>query len=77
MAPNWRTVRGVLRLDWDYVQFDEAERVRVYGGFADALAGKGQFDFISIDGPLGGDMEEYARIDVLRAFCRKVSPLLS
>ena len=30
-----------------------------------ALAGK-KFDFIFIDAPLGGDMKQYARIDVLR-----------
>lgn len=55
----------VVRLDWDYITHGDTEGVRVYGGLAHALSGA-QFDFISIDGPLGGDMETYARIDVLR-----------
>lgn len=62
----------VLQLDWDYVPFNGAEGVRVYGGFVEALAGS-QFDFISIDGPLGGDMETYARIDVLQLLPECVS----
>lgn len=54
----------IVKLDWDYVAHKEAEKVRVYSGFAQAVEGM-QFDLISIDGPLGGDMEQYARIDVL------------
>jgi len=54
----------ILRLDWGSVTYKEAKDVRVYAGFAEALGGE-QFDLISIDGPLGGDMKHYARIDVL------------
>jgi len=51
----------------DYVMepYKDAEEVRVYQGFAEAVAGK-KFDFISIDAPFAGDMQQYARIDVLR-----------
>lgn len=55
---------SVVKLDWGYVPFKEATGVRVYAGFSEALHDK-QFDLISIDGPLGGDMKDYARIDVL------------
>lgn len=64
---------SVVKLDWDYVAYREAEGVRVYAGFAQALAGM-QFDMISIDGPLGGDMEDYARIDVLGLLPQCLSP---
>jgi hypothetical protein len=55
----------VTRLDWGVASYKEADDVRVYSGFAAALEGA-KFDLISIDGPLGGDMKRYARIDVLR-----------
>jgi len=54
----------VLKLDWGYVPYRDVEGVRVYSGFADALVGQ-RFGLISIDGPLAGDMPDYARIDVL------------
>lgn len=54
----------VVRLDWAYVTYNEVADVRIYDGFADTFSGK-RFDFISIDAPLGGDMEHYARVDVL------------
>ena len=55
----------IVQLEREMVPYQEAQQVRVFQGFQQALAGK-QFDFISIDAPLGGDMKEYARIDVLR-----------
>lgn len=54
----------ILRLDREMVPFKEAEAVRVFKGFREALEGQ-KFDFICIDAPLGGDMKQYARIDVL------------
>ncbi len=54
----------IVQLPWDFVPYREAESVRVYKDFGETFAGK-KFDFISIDGPLGGDMKEYSRIDVL------------
>jgi hypothetical protein len=54
----------ILPLEWGYVPYGDAEAVRVYSGFKQALDSQ-RFSLISIDGPLGGDMPEYARIDVL------------
>ena len=55
----------IVRLDWDFVSYADAKSVRVYEGFAETFASE-KFDLIVIDGPLGGDMKEYSRIDVLR-----------
>ena len=44
--------------------YKEAEAVRVFKGFQETFQGQ-KFDFISVDAPLGGDMKQYARIDVL------------
>ncbi len=55
---------SIVRLDWNMADF-EGSVVREYGGFSDVFSGK-KFDLISIDGPLGGDMPDYARIDVLK-----------
>lgn len=55
----------ILLLDREFISFKDAEKVRVFKGFAEKLTNK-QFDFISIDAPLGGDMKQYARIDVLQ-----------
>ena len=45
--------------------FKEAKEVRTYKGFSETFAGM-KFNFISIDAPLGGDMKQYARVDVLK-----------
>lgn len=55
----------IITLEYETVPYKEASAVRVYKDFADALAGR-TFDFICIDAPQGGDMPQYARIDVLR-----------
>lgn len=55
----------IVRLDREMISYKEAENVRVFKGFKETFQGK-KFDFISIDAPLGGDMKQYARIDVLR-----------
>lgn len=55
----------IVQLPWGFVTFkDSKQPVRIYDGFAQRFA-QGRYDFICIDGPLGGDMMEYARIDVL------------
>ena len=54
----------IVQLDREFIEYKEAESVRVFHGFQDALKGK-KFDFILIDAPLGGDMKQYSRIDVL------------
>ena len=38
--------------------------MRIFKNFADTFRKK-SFDFICIDAPLGGDMKDYARVDVL------------
>lgn len=55
----------ILQLEREMVPYEEARQVRVFRGMQEALEGR-QFDFISVDAPLGGDMKKYARIDVLR-----------
>ena len=55
----------VVQLSREFVPFREAEAVRSFAGFAEAFKGR-RFDFIFIDAPLGGDMKQYSRIDVLK-----------
>lgn len=54
----------IMQLDREMVPYKEAEAVRVFKGFREQFQGQ-KFDFIFIDAPLGGDMKQYARIDVL------------
>ena len=55
----------LIQLDREMSPYKDAEAVRTFSGFADAFAGQ-KFDFICIDAPLGDDMKQYARVDVLR-----------
>lgn len=55
----------MVQLDREMVPYKEAEEVRVFKGFSNTFGGQ-RFDFISIDAPLGADMKQYARIDVLQ-----------
>lgn len=48
-----------------YENYVETEGVRQFGGFADKIKDE-TFDFIVIDAPFGGDMKEFARVDVLK-----------
>lgn len=54
----------VVMLEREMVPYKEADAVRVFKGFKETFQGQ-KFDFISVDAPLGGDMKQYARIDVL------------
>jgi len=54
----------IVQLEREMVAYKDADRVRVYKNFKEHFAGQ-KYDFISIDAPLGGDMKQYARIDVL------------
>lgn len=54
----------IVPLELEMVQYKDAEAVRVFKGFKEAFQGQ-KFDFISVDAPLGSDMKQYARIDVL------------
>ena len=50
---------------WDFENFMGAKNVRVFKDFHKVTAGR-RFNLILIDAPLGGDMKDYARIDVLK-----------
>lgn len=54
----------IVRLDLEMQPYKEAEAVRVYKGFREKFK-EHKFDFISIDAPLGSDMNLYSRIDLL------------
>ena len=54
----------IIKLNYTMKAYKEASAVRVYEGFLEQFKNQ-KFDFISIDAPFGGDMKEYARIDVL------------
>ena len=51
-------------LDRDMVSYKNADAVRVFSQFKETFNGQ-VFDFIMIDAPLGGDMKQYSRIDIL------------
>lgn len=54
----------VVMLEREMVPYKEADAVRVFKGFKETFQGQ-KFDFISVDAPLGSDMPQYSRIDVL------------
>lgn len=49
----------------EMVGFRDSDEVRVYKDLFGKLRGK-MFDFIVIDAPMGGDMKQYSRIDILQ-----------
>lgn len=53
-----------LQLDLEMKPYKDVAAVRVFKEFKEALKGQ-RFDFICIDAPLGSDMNQYSRIDVL------------
>lgn len=55
---------SIVQLDYDFVAFKDSEAVRVFRGFKDKFQGK-KYDLILVDAPLGGDMKQYSRIDIL------------
>ncbi|WP_458400198.1 glycosyltransferase [Mailhella sp.] len=55
----------MVQLDREMTPYKEADAVRCFAGFSEAMQGR-KFDFIFIDAPLGGDMKLYSRIDVLK-----------
>ena len=54
----------IINLPCKYITFKDSKKVRVYEYFEENLA-YGKYDLICIDGPMGGDLEKYSRIDVL------------
>ena len=63
---------SIVKLPWDFKPFKEAESVRCYKDFADVFKNR-KFDFISVDGPFGGDMKMYARVDILSIIPKALS----
>lgn len=55
---------NLVLLDCEYSDFEKEKGVRTYKSFRERLS-KSKFDIISIDGPYGGDMDEWSRVDVL------------
>lgn len=55
----------IVQLGREFVPYKEANKVRVFKGFKEYFRGQ-KFNLISLDAPLGGDMKQYARIDVLQ-----------
>ncbi len=55
---------SIILLDLEFREFKEAKAVRTYSRFKETFSEE-RFDFILIDRPLGGDMEQYSRIDML------------
>lgn len=54
----------VVMLEREMAPYKDAEAVRVFKGFKETFQGQ-KFDFISVDAPLGSDMKQYSRIDIL------------
>lgn len=54
----------IVMLEQEMIPYKDADAVRVFKGFKETFLWQ-KFDFISIDAPLGGDMKQYARIDVM------------
>jgi len=54
----------VILMDIVMKQYAEAENVRCIKDFGQRFVGK-KFELLLIDAPLGGDMKEYARVDVI------------
>ena len=54
----------IVMLEREMVPYKDADAVRVFKGFKETFQGQ-KFDFISVDAPLGADMKQYSRIDIL------------
>jgi len=53
----------IEKLDWKIIPYKDGE-VRIFDGFTKRFEGR-KFDFIMVDAPLGADMKQYSRVDVL------------
>lgn len=54
----------IVRLDMVTKTYRDDSEVIVYDRFAEAMAGR-KFDFVLIDGPIGGEAKTYARTDIV------------
>lgn len=55
----------ILQCPYTFEDFQEHMGIRVFEGFDQKINGR-KFDLIVIDAPLGGDMDEISRIDILK-----------
>lgn len=55
----------IIIMNLDEIQYLSEPEVTVYKEFDEKLAGF-KYDFISIDGPFGGNEQKYSRIDILQ-----------
>ena len=55
----------ILQCPYTFEDFQGHIKIRVFEGFDQKINGR-EFDFIVIDAPLGGDMDEMSRIDILK-----------
>lgn len=62
--PNVLDGCEIFVLDYEFIKYKNFSEVRVFKGFADKLKGR-KFSLIAVDAPLGGDMKDISRIDIL------------
>jgi len=62
----------IVQLPLSFKEYKDCASVRVYESFAERLA-KGRYDLVCIDGPFGGDMKNYSRIDTLSLIPKNIS----
>ncbi len=55
---------SIVQLDLEMATYKEDKAIRVYKNFKEQFV-HSKFDFILIDGPIGSDMQQYSRIDIL------------
>lgn len=54
----------LIHLEYQFSKFRDFQDVRVFNGFEEKFKNK-KYDLICIDAPLGGDMKEICRVDIL------------
>lgn len=55
----------IIQCDYAFEDFQEHSGIRVFEGLDEKIKGK-KYDLIVVDAPLGGDMHELSRIDILK-----------
>lgn len=61
----------IEKLDWKIIPYKDGE-VRIFDGFSKRFKEE-KFDFIMVDAPLGADMKQYSRVDVLEIIPESLS----
>lgn len=63
MYPPPPRATEIVKLDWKVVPYKNG-KVRIFDGFKERFQNE-KFDFILVDAPLGADMKEHSRVDIL------------